>query len=140
MRLSALEQPGEQHAEMAIDLLESGTQPLAPLAVEIADRTAQPVDRLEEFRLFACAGPMFSFDPRQLLRCDEVDRTDPLAAGNQLVHRLRFRTRIAPCFGGKAKPLGQQWRRALDSLPTTPRPPAAPRRPLFLPPRHPTRQ
>ena len=38
MRLPALEQPGEQAAEMGVDRLEGGAQPLAALAVEIADR------------------------------------------------------------------------------------------------------
>ena len=49
MRLAALEQGGEQAAEMAVDLLEGGEQTGAALAVQAADRAAQPVDRLAQF-------------------------------------------------------------------------------------------
>ena len=49
MRLAALEQGGEQAAEMAVDVLEGGEQAGAALAVQAADRAAQAVDRLAQF-------------------------------------------------------------------------------------------
>ena len=44
--LTALEQRGEQLLEMAVDDLEGGEEPLAPLLVQGMDRAAQALDRL----------------------------------------------------------------------------------------------
>ena len=42
-------------AEMLVDLLECRAQPLAALAVEVADRAAQAVDRLVQLGLLGGA-------------------------------------------------------------------------------------
>src|SRR3546814_17200705 len=47
MRLPAVEQGREQALEMGVDRLEGGEQPDAAFAIEIADRPAQPVYRLQ---------------------------------------------------------------------------------------------
>ena len=44
-RLAALEQGREQILEMAVDDIESGDEPLAPLLIERANRAAQALDR-----------------------------------------------------------------------------------------------
>ena len=56
MRLSALEQPREQRAEVAVDRLERRAQAFTALAVEVADGTAQAVDRFGQFLLLGSAG------------------------------------------------------------------------------------
>src|SRR3546814_12873215 len=49
MRVPAIEQGREQPLEMDVHRLERGEQPLAALAIEVADRSAQPVDRQPQF-------------------------------------------------------------------------------------------
>ena len=116
MRAAALEQPDEQALEVAVDLVECCSQPFPALAVEVADRTAQTVDRLDQFGLFAGAGSVLFLDPGELVCCHEVDRADPFAAGGQAVHFLRFCARISDLSGLEVEPFGEHGRRALEAL------------------------
>ena len=116
MCLTAFEQPGEQALEMLVHFLERGAQAFAPLAVEVADRAAQPVDRLDQLGLLGRAGPGLLFDPRQLLRRDEVDRPDPLARGDKAVHVVRFQPGVANALGLEGEALRQQRGRRLEPL------------------------
>ena len=52
MGLPALKQLREQPPEMLVDGFECGAKAFASLAVEIADRAAQPIDRFGQFGLF----------------------------------------------------------------------------------------
>ena len=88
MRLAPLEQPGEQPLEVIVDLFERCAQPFAPLAVEVADRAAQPADRLAQFLLLRRVGAVLALDPFEFFRRDQVDRTDPFAAGGEAIHIL----------------------------------------------------
>jgi len=120
VRLPPFEQAGEQAPEMGIDLLEGGAQPFAPLAVEVADRTAQAGDRLGQLGLFGRAVAVFFLDLRQFLGRDEVDRADPLAAGGQAFERLGLGRRIADIVLVEVEPAGEQGRRALETLARAP--------------------
>ena len=74
--------------------LEGGEQANAALAVEVADRAAQPVDRL--LQLLDLGGTSFAFDVEfgKLVGGDEVDRPQPLAFADQPVVRGRLGTCI----------------------------------------------
>ena len=93
MRLAAFEQPREQVAEVRVDFLERLAQPLAAFAVEVADRAAQAVDRLGQLGLLGGAGAVLFLQLGELVGSDEIDRPDPLAAGDEAVHRRRFLAR-----------------------------------------------
>ena len=116
MRLPPLEQPREQLTEMSVDLFEGGAEPFATLAVEAADRTAQPRDRFGQFGLLAGVGAVLLLQPFELLGGDEIDRTDPLAAGHKLVHLLAFGGGMLHILFGEFEALGEQRRRALEAL------------------------
>jgi chromosome segregation protein len=70
---------------MPIDRLERGEQALPPLAVERTDRTAQPVDRQPQFLALGGIAEARGFEVGQLALGDEVDRTDPLEAGLEIM-------------------------------------------------------
>ena len=90
MRLAALEQGGEQAAEMAVDLLEGGEQPGAALAVEAADRAAQAMDRDAQLLALGLAGEAAFLQLVQLALGDEIDRADPLALLHLPLEPRRF--------------------------------------------------
>ena len=112
--LSAFEQLGEQPLEVGVDRLERGAQPLAALAVEVADRTAQAVHCLDQLGLFGQRGAMPRLGLSQLVGRDQVDRAEPLAVGDQLVMLGAFLARGTDLGGNEFEPLGQQRRRALE--------------------------
>ena len=116
MRRAAVEQPGEQAAEVAVDRLERGAQPFAALAIEAADRAAQAVDRLGQFGLLGGAGAVTRLGLGQFVGGDQIDRADPLAVGGEAVHRGAFFPGQRDLGGGEGEALGQQRRRALEAL------------------------
>ncbi len=116
MRLPALEQAGEQLAEMCVHRLEGVAQALAAFAIEIADRAAQTVDRLGQLFLLGGIGAVFFLDPRQLLCGDEVDRADALAAGGEAVHLLALRAGGLHRLLVELELAGEHGRRALEAL------------------------
>src|SRR5207237_10866053 len=79
MRLPALEQSGEQAAEMAVDLLEGREQPRSSLAVQAADRAAQAVNGDAELLALRLAGEAAFLQLLQLALGHQIDRADPLA-------------------------------------------------------------
>ena len=85
MRLAALEQGREQAAEMAVHVLEGGEQAGAALAVQAADRAAQPVDGEPQFLALGLAGQATFLELLQLALGDEIDRPDPLEAGLEIM-------------------------------------------------------
>ena len=121
MRLASFEQAGEEPFEVGVDLLERGAQALAALAVEIADRSAQPAHRLAQFLLFGRVGAMLALDPLQFLGCDQIDRPDPLAAGGQAVHFFPLGLGGTERLLVEFEPGGQQRGRALEALARNPR-------------------
>ena len=95
VRFAAAEQAGEQATEMSVDRLERCAQPFAPFAVEIADRSAQAIDRFSQFGLLAEARRLALLCLGKLLCGDQVDRPDPLALGLQPLVRCGFVRRLA---------------------------------------------
>ena len=95
MRLAAVEQGGEQPLEVPVHRLERGEQADAAFAVEVADRPAQPVDRL--LQLLDLGGAFFAFGIEfgELVCGDKIDRSQPFAVGDQPVVRSRFGGGIA---------------------------------------------
>ena len=96
--------------------LERGEQALPPLAIEAADRSAQLVDRLREFRAFRSAGSLGSFQFLQFLRGDQIDRADPLTLGMKAVMIGQFGLGDADLGTGKAQFLRQNRRRTFEPL------------------------
>src|SRR6188768_4498328 len=101
---------------MLVDLLERGPQAFAALAVEIADRAAQAVDRLGQLALLGDAGAVFLLEPGELVGGDEVDRADPLAVSDEAVHRRRFFAGVGHLPGLEGEAGRQQRGRALEAL------------------------
>ena len=116
MRLAPLEQPGEQPLEVIVDLFERRAQPFAPLAVEIADRPAQPADRLAQFLLLGGIAAMLALDPFEFFRRDQVDRADSFARGGQPVERFGFGIAVRHILFGETESCGQQRRRLVEPL------------------------
>ena len=116
MRLAAVEQGREQPAEMGVDLLIGVEQPHPAFAVEVADRAAQPVDRLGQLLGFVRPLGPAVVELGELLLGDEVDRSDPLAFGGQPLERRGFRVRVARLVGIEAELLGQALGHAFEPL------------------------
>ncbi len=103
MRLAALEQGREQATEMRVDFLVGVEQPDSPFAVQIADRAAQPVDRLGQLVGFLgtlCPGCV---ELGELRFRDQVDRADPLPFRGQPFERGCFLVGVARFVGVEAE-------------------------------------
>src|SRR5690606_20488297 len=98
------------------DLFESGAQPLATFAIEVADRAAQPVHRFDQFRLLTRTRAMLVLDPSQFLGRDQIDGADPLAVGDHAVHGRRFLARTGDAVGIESEAARQHRRWALETL------------------------
>ncbi len=74
---------------MLVHRVEGGAQPFAPLAVEAADRAAQPVHRLGEFGLFGGARSVLRLGFGKFVGGDQIDRPQPFARRGQALQLLR---------------------------------------------------
>ena len=108
MRLTAIEQGGEEAPEVGVDRLERGEQALAAFAVEAADRAAQAMDRLGQFLAFGAAAGLHLLQFLQFQRRDEIDRANPLAIGREAVMVGLFGLGEADVGAGKAQLFGQE--------------------------------
>jgi hypothetical protein len=68
---------------MPVHRLERREQPRPSLAVQAADRSAQPVDRLGQFRSFRQRCRSFRLQRGEFRLGDEVDRSDSLTLRRQ---------------------------------------------------------
>src|SRR5690606_24507134 len=76
---AAAEKVREQALEMAVDGVEGGGEPFAPLAVEAADPLAQALDRLDEIVAFRHQPVAPGADLARLLVGAQVDPAETLA-------------------------------------------------------------
>src|SRR5438270_9001303 len=121
MRLAALEQCREQPTEVRVDLLIGFEQPDAALAVEIADRAAQAVDRLSQLFDFVRALGSRRVELGQLGFGNQIDRTNAFALGCQPLERRGFFVGIALLVAVKAELLGKALRNYLELVDRGPR-------------------
>ena len=121
MRLPAFEKLGEQALEVAVHFFEGVAQAFASLAVEVADRSAQAIDRFCQLFLLGGAGAVFLFDPFQFFGRHEVHRPDAFAAGGEAVHLLRLLLRAANGVFVEFEASGKHGRRALKTFARNPR-------------------
>ena len=111
--LAALEQGREQVLEMAVDDLEGGDEPLAPLLVQGMDRAAQALDRLGQVVALGDQLVAAIEDLDELLVGAQVDGAEPLALLAQIVEPALDLDRarqgpIAVCPASAARPEGSQ--------------------------------
>src|SRR6185295_16674100 len=103
-------------AEVRVDLLIGVEQPHPALAVEVADRAAQAVDRLAQLlRLLGPPGPRF-VEFGKLAFGYQINRADPLALSGQALERGRLLVGGADVRGAEAELFGQALRHALELL------------------------
>src|SRR5205085_12434879 len=116
MRLAALEQSGEQAAEMAVDILEGREQARSSLAVQAADRAAQAVNGEPELLALGLAGQPAFLKLVELALGDQIDRADPLALLHLPLERGGFEGHLLDQAFVETDPLGEQRRRTFELL------------------------
>src|SRR3546814_9558374 len=105
---------------MPVDLLERRQQPRAALAVEIADRPAQPVDRLLQLVALGDAGGAAFLNLHQLALGDKIDRAKPFAVERQAFKQGRTLADLVHLGRIEADPFGEQRRRTFEPLASNP--------------------
>ena len=101
---------------MAVDRLERGQQPLPPLAVEGADRSAQAIDRLTKLVAFGRVADARLLEFGKFALGDQVDRADPLALERRPLMVRGFGAGIADVVRREADAFGKQRRRTGEPL------------------------
>src|SRR5207244_7428882 len=83
LRLAAAEQPDKELAEMRVEIVERGGEPLAALLVERGDAAAQPSDRGSQVGTLVFEPAEPRRDLRFLSLGEQVDRAHRVALAHQ---------------------------------------------------------